>query len=91
MKERGYGTALFGKSGFYIYDRQGSKFKKPKVYDVEVGQKDLYNNGCSDWNNSARIPPMNIEASAWTRRMGASSSNHPGSFVSKSSAWRTSA
>ncbi len=31
---------------------------------------------------------MNIDASAWTRRIGASSANHPGSDVSNSSARR---
>jgi len=49
MSNQGYSTALFGKSGYYVFRLQGKKFAKTSFYDVEVGQKELYKHGHTDW------------------------------------------
>ena len=47
--------------------------------------------GCSDCSSSARSPPTNIDASAWTRQMGVPGTNHRSPGASKSSAARSGA
>ena len=49
MRERGYQTALFGKSGYYIFDYDGKRFQRPEFYDTEVRMKDITENSAGDW------------------------------------------
>ncbi len=51
MREQGYQTAIFGKSGYYIFQYSDPmRYTNANYYEVEVSDKNLQDNKMTDWH-----------------------------------------